>query len=85
MGASIHGDRGGSGDNCSRRTRGQRLVVSGVLWLVPVGARERPEVHALELAAEVAAAVGGLVFGDPDQQQRETVNDTTATSGSAVG
>jgi hypothetical protein len=59
--------------------------VSGVLWLVPVGAGERPEVHALELVAEVAPGVCGLVLGDPDQQQRETVNDTTATSGSAVG
>jgi len=47
----------------------------GALLAGAGGSGERAEVHALELVAEVAPGVAGLVLGDPDQQQREPAED----------
>jgi len=53
-------------------------LAGGELGALPAragGPRECAEVHALQFVAEVALGVGGLVLGDPDQQQRQPAEE----------
>lgn len=55
--------------------RGQVLTLScsdlGALSDAPIRGLESDQVHAVELLANVAPGVAGVVLGDPDQQQAE--------------